>query len=290
MSYDQKIESARKIIDEHNENVDTDKKINWNDFLQALKNLGGTAEDTLKAAKWEDIESCGVPKMMASRIAHLFRQDSEGNGKKSAYVSDKKAAMLTVKELVERYNPKDVKNAVGKRLKDLSDKKPFIIFDDNGKIIVDESIKLLEDIQNGLPEVETAFVNGRPLPVYSVGERPDFYADENPVYPGRALRSNETCDQTGRSWQGVPVEIRQLLWLAVEETEELGISTVADAHDMLDKVLFKDMNLESLRGRYPVASKTLDEARKIGRLPLLKIKVGEKGSRSNNPFGSNTTF
>jgi len=289
MSYDQKIQSSRKIIDEHNANADI--KIDFEDFVKKLRDLGGSSSEALLAASWEDLQDCGLPKIMARRLTYLFRQtDDQEEVKSSVYISSKKASMLSFKELVERYNPKDVKNPVGKRLKDLSDDNPFIIFDDDNKIIFDETIKLLEDITNGLPAVETAFVKGRPLPVYRVGERPDFYTNENPIYPGRVLRSNETCDQTGRSWQGVAIEIRQLLWLAVQETEELVISAVSDAHDIFDRVLSKNCPLDSLRARYPEASKKLDEGSKIGKLPLLKIKVGEKGSLTNDPFGKNSTF
>ena len=288
MSYDLKIQSARKVIDEHNENVDPEDQINFDEFTQKLRKSGGSSEEALKAVSWEDLQECGLPRIMARRLTFLFRQDSDGESGKSTYISPKKVAGLSYKELVERYNSKDVKNPVGKRLKDLSDGKKFIVFHDDSKVNVEETVKLLEDIINGLPETETAFVGGRPFPTFSIGERPDFYVEENPIYPGRPLRSNETCDQTGRSWQGVSTEVRQLLYLAVEETGELVISSVADASDILDKVLAKESSVGSFGSRYPEASIMFDEKKKIGQLPLLKIKVGEKGSTRNDPFGRNT--
>ena len=42
MSYDQKIKSARKVIDEHNSNADT--PIDFEDFLKKLKDAGGSSE------------------------------------------------------------------------------------------------------------------------------------------------------------------------------------------------------------------------------------------------------
>ena len=289
MSYDSKIQAARKVIDEHNANADN--QINFEEFIKKLTDLGGSSEEALKAASWDDLQECGVPKIMARRLTYLFRQDSGNGGSKSTYISEKKASALSFKELVERYNSKDVKNPVGKRLKDLSDGKKFIIFDDNGRVIVDETVKLLEDLINGLEEVSTAFVSGRPFPVYAVGERASAYAEENPLYPKRPLRSNETCDQTGRSWQGVDITIRQLLYLAIS-TDELVISTVGDANDVIDRVLIKGCTLDSLRSRYPEASKQFDEASKTGQLPLLKIKLWEitSSEKFNNPFGKNTTY
>ena len=291
MSYDLKIQSARKVIDEHNGNVDKEDQIDFEQFTQILRKSGGSSEEALKAASWEDLQECGLPKIMARRLTYLFRQDGDGKTTKSTYISEKKVVGLSYKELVERYNPKDVKNPVGKRLRDLSDGKKCVVFNDDSKVNVEETVKLLEDIINGLPEVETAFVCNRPFPVYSIGERPDFYVEENPIYPGRPLRSNETCDQTGRSWQGVLTDIRQLLNLTID-TGELAIETVSDAHDILDKVLSKDSSIDSFRARYPEASKIYDEKSKIGQLPLLKIKVGEQGctGNKNNPFGSNTKY
>ena len=287
MSYDQKIASARKVIDEHNSNADT--TIDFDSFHKKLKDLGGSSEEALKAASWDDLQDCGIPKIMARRLTFLFRQDGDGTKTKSTYISEKKVAGLSNKELVERYNPKDVKNPVGKRLKDLSDGKKFVVFSDDNRVIVDETVKLLEDTIDGLPEITTAFVNGRPLLAYSIGERPDFYVEENPIYHGRPLRSNEMCDQTGRSWSGVTTEVRQFLWMAVD-CGELEISSVADAHDILDKVLSKDCSLDSLRSRYPRTSVNFDAVGKVGQLPILKIRMGETAGKGNNPFGKNTTY
>jgi hypothetical protein len=289
MSYDQKIQSARKVIDEHNANAE--KQVNFEKFTKDLIELGGSSEGALKSVSWEDLQECGLPRILARSVSNLFRKGSDNGDSKSAYVSAKKIAMFSNKELVEHYNPKDVKNPVGKRLKDLSDGKKFIVFDDNNKVIIDETVKLLEDIINGLPEVETAFVEKRPLQTYSIGERPDFYVEENPVYPRRALRSGEVCDQTGRSWKDVDLETRQLIYLAIY-AEELFINSISDAHDIIDKILSKDCSLDDLRARYPVASKTFDAKRKVGQLPLLKIKVGGNSveSKNNNPFGNNSTY
>ena len=290
MSYDSKIAVARETIEQHNSNVTEDKnKVDFDKFLEKLRNMGGSSDEALKAVSWEDLHDChdgGLPKIMARRLAYVFRQDSKDDGGGSAYISPKKVHSLSRKELVERYDPKDVKSPVGKRLKDLSDGKAFIVFDDVGKILVDASTKLLEDIINGLPSVETTFVGGRPLPVYKVGDRPDAYSDENPLYPGRPLRSEESCDQTGRSWAGVETGIRQLLYLAVKVTKELLVKSAADAGDILDKVMSQDTTLDSLKSRYPKTALKYDELSKVGRLPLLKIKLGGSSDKSNNPFNS----
>jgi hypothetical protein len=78
-----------------------------------------------------------------------------------------------------------------------------------------------------------------------------------------------------------------LLYLAVKNTKELEIKSAADAGDILDKVVSQNCVLHSLRSRYPQASKKFDELSKVGRLPLLKIKLGKSSvEETNNPFGA----
>ncbi len=289
MSYDQKIKSARQIVETHNENIDSSHQVNFDLFLAALKEMGGTSEETLKACSWEDLQECGVPKLLARKFAHLFRQDSDKGSTKSVYVSDKKAKSMTISELLERYNPRDVKNAVGKRLADVSDGKRCIVFDNNGKVNVAVSEGLINDSIDGHAELTSTFIDGIPTPVYKVGERPDCYADENPLYPTRALRSGENCDQTGRSWDGIAVIVRQLLYIARSQTNELKINSLDDAHAALDKAV-SDNAEKVIRQRYPKASLKFDESSSLGKLPVLKLKIGKECGQGNAPFGKNRTF
>lgn len=283
MSYDSKIEFAHNIIEQHNTNV-KENPIDFDNFVKELKKMGGSSEDALKAVSFEDLQECGLPKIMARRVAHLFRKDVEGSSSNTNYISSRRVQMLNPKELIQYYDPKDSDNAVGKRLSEISDNKPFVVFDDRGDILVNESNTILEDIRKGLEPISTYFHNGRPLHVYRVGENPDCYADENPIYTGKALRSGEVCDQTGRSWKGVSQEIRQLLHIAVIETKEIKIETVYDANNILDRVISDKWDFDYFRGRYPNSSKKYDELLKIGRLPLLKIKLGKRLSdKKNNP-------
>jgi hypothetical protein len=285
MSYDQKITQVREIVESHNQNVDESDKINFEDFMDKLRKMGGTNEAALRRASWEDIRDCGIPKIMARQFSVIFREDNGDGGTKSIFVSDRKAQSMTIKELLNRYDPRDIKNAVGKRLKELAEGKPCIVFHPNGTVNVDESDKLLKAIRDGYPVVETVLVEGRPTPVYKVGERTDNYAEENPLYPGRVLRPGGICDQTNRSWDGVSLTIRQLLYLSVTETGELEIESVDDAHDALDKAVASDAE-KKIRSRYTKASLMFDEQSKQGELPTLRIKLGnsQKGKKANDPF------
>ncbi|GAG41499.1 unnamed protein product, partial [marine sediment metagenome] len=162
---------------------------------------------------------------------------------------------------------------------------------DDGSVNVDKSAELIGDIQNDLPELEKVLIDGVPKQIFKIGERTDNYADENPIYPGRVLRSGGTCDQTGRSWDGVSTVIRQLLHIAVTETSELAIRSLDDAHNALDKAVSSDAE-KIIRSRYQEASIYFDECLKTGELPVLKIALGSNSSngKREDPFYTNKTY
>ena len=291
MSYDSKIQFVRETIENHNSNVEESDKIDFDKVMEGLRKLGATTEDTLKGVTWEDLEKdCGIPRAMARTIANKFRKgEFGGNGGKSAYVSEKQVKMMSYRDLLERYNPKDKKSPVAKRLKDLSDNKTFIVFDKENKVIVDESVRLLEDIIEGLEELTTTHIDGIPTPVYKIGERPDFYLEENPLYPSEALRSGETCIHTGRSWKGISTDIRQLLYLAISNGE-MEIESPGDAIDVIDRVVKASHAMSEFRSRCPQASLEFDRLAKLGKLPLLKVRIGDTSGRKQAPFGQNVTY
>jgi hypothetical protein len=297
--YESKINSARQLIDTHNSNVDPMKQINFDDvFLVKLQEMGGTTEETLSQCSWEDLENCGIPRLIARQISQIFRaKDSKET--KSSYVSERKASTMTIRELLEAYNPYDIKNVIAKRLLDISESKRCIVFKPDGNIDIDNSEKILLEISKGYDEIETIIINGIPTVVHFIGENIDLYADENPIYIGRALRSDGTCDQTGRSWEGVSLIVKQLLWIAITEGE-LVISSLDDAHNVLDKALMNNA-LIVLRQRYPKSSLLLDEVQKVGNLPTLKIKLSKSKNskiiesktarfKDNDPFYRSKKF
>jgi hypothetical protein len=126
-------------------------------------------------------------------------------------------------------------------------------------------------------------VDGVMKPLYRVGEKPDNLVDENPLYPGRALRPDGTCDQLNRSWAGVSLKIRQLAYLAVKETKEHLVGTIS-AHDTLDHALaLSTQAWEWLSSRYPKAAMLYAEKEKQGTLPTLKIELGKQTNKPNDP-------
>jgi len=289
MSYQQKLDSARALLEEHNSNatikIDTDK------FLQFVKDdLGGTTEDFLKEIKFEDIQSYQVdlntkiPICVVRCIVNNFRKpskDIDGDDGSGKVISSRKADQMTYRELLENYNPKEPHSHIGKRLKNLSNGQPFIIYLDNGSINVDESLNLLNDVMNGLPGVDTYMLGETPWSVYHVGERPNHYFDENPLIPGSPLRSGETCEETKESWKGVKQDIRQLLRLAVQ-------SGKVDKKEFFSLIVRarEDDAFKFFSRKYKDAALKFKELQDLGKLPTLKIKVTshKNKDKANNPF------
>jgi hypothetical protein len=289
MSYNDRIDAALAAIKQHNEAVGENKPgyLNPDEFISKLKAYGGTSEERLSAMMWEDILACmpgdSKPTMLAKDIAKIFRKSSDSapanNDKRP--VSGKKAEKMTPRELVEAFDPEDSSNPVANRLAAISRGEKFIVYSDGRIVDVETTFKILSEIKGGYNGRDDVDVNGVIKKVYRIGELPENYADENPLYRDRPLRPDGTCDQTGRSWEGVDLAVRQLVRVAMD-TGELRVSHEL-AHDILDAVLEKDA-LKKLRSRYRKAAVEFDSLAKTGDLPSLKIPLGDGGSESKNPF------
>lgn len=279
MSYDDKINSATALIEEHNSKLeDANDVVDITAFKKKLKKLGGTSEEALKDATFEDIEVAGVPRILARKIATIFRISDKQQT--NNFVSDKKAQQMHPLYLLQAYNPNDINSPVAKRLKELSRGQKFIVFSPGTtNVVVDVSAKLLEEIMKGYPERTEYELDGKFVRTYPVGEGISTFADENPLYPNRPLRPDGTCDQTNRSWNGVPFYVKQLVYLAVGRN---GV-TFDKAHTIFDIVTGPDAE-KKLIARYPKVAVELDEAIASSTAPLLKVKLDNSSKKSNSPF------
>lgn len=291
MSYESRIESVRALIKEHNEVVTNKANIvNVDGFIEYIKSSGGTSEERLLQVSHEDIleflpeMSLGgkfvKPRILAKSIADIFRKKESTDNTEKRPISAKKVDRMTLRELVEAFDPEDYSNSVGVRLSQISKKEPFIVYLNGRTVDVITTLKLLEEVKQGYSGRTDIDVNGNIKKVYRIGELPENYVDENPLYRNRPLRPDGTCDQTGRSWEGVSLVIRQLIRLAMD-SKELSVN-IENAHNTLDIALDVDA-LSKLRKRYRQASIKFDELSKTGGLPTLKIEI-KGGSENTNPF------
>jgi hypothetical protein len=287
MSVQDKFDAALTLINEHNTAVGGAGQpgyVNPEQFISCIKASGGTSEDRLKSFSYEDILSClpatqlpdppGTtikPVALAKDIAKVFRGKEDNQSQDKRPVGSKKAEKMTPEELVRAYDPDEPANPVGKRLSELSRGEPFIVFADAANTVdVDTTLKLLLEVKGGYQGRKDIEVNGEIKPVYVVGDKVDAYAEENPLYPNRPLRPDGTCDQTGRSGEGVAQEIRQLVRVAMQ-TGELDV-TIETAHNILDMVVGPEP-MAKLRKRYRKGSVKFDELKRTGNLPKLTIPL-----------------
>lgn len=285
MTYQQKLDEARALINQFNSQIPDQSKINSDQFFAKLAAAGGSSEGAIAQCAWEDLQEFGLPKLLARQVASVFRAKGKEEG--TPVLKKSKVESMSVQELLTHYDPRTPASLVTERLNAILPGKRFVVFAGTG---VDSaaSAKLAAELLDGYPEREFYVVDDVPYKTYRVGERPDQSFDENPLYPGRILRPDGDCDQTNRSWSGVPLEIRQILFLAVSRTGEVKINSINDAHNIFDLAVDGDA-LKTVRRRFVKSAALLGELAVQGKAPNLKV-FKKPVEKSNNPFGTHRVY
>jgi len=292
MSYQDKVDGALALLREHNDAIGgepqdfTRGRINPEEFITCIKASGGTTDDRLKAFSYEDILEClpshnnVKPRIIAKELAKIFRGKEDVLLTESADkrpLNPRRVEQFSPRELVNVFDPEDVDGSVGQRLKAMSKGQPFVVFETGRKVDIASTLALLLEVKAGYDGRKDYEVAGQIKKVYRLGELPDNFADENPLYPNRPLRPDGTCDQTGRSWDGVSLEVRQLLRLAL--TKESVVLDIDKANDLIDIAISEDAETK-VRKRYRKASVAFDE--QPDERPKLKVSLASRGG--GRPF------
>lgn len=292
-SYDAKIQKVEAIVSQFNQ-AQKIQKVDEGSFRSKLEALGATTNEALSYLTVEDLfhgpNPTSLPPVLARQIVAILKEKSEDKGQeKPAWISARMVDRMRYDQLLAHYDPDDA-NPVSRKLTDLSKGEPCIVFLPTGGVDQETSCMLLLEIRkgysgrpNGIVQVGTSFRK-----IHKVGENPDRVFEENPLYKGRALRPDGTCDQLNRSWNDVSMEIRQLFWLAINETQEFGLVNIDRAHQALDLALTKAVSL--IKVRYPQAAAMLEEKTEEGAAPTLKIKAGKASKPTNIENGNNSPF
>jgi hypothetical protein len=284
MTLNSKLAGARAILEAHNNSSST-KSVDVEAFFTNLTNMGGSSEDTLSAASWEDLEECGAPRILARRIATLFRGEQPQVQAVQKVIledndPDKLAKAMTPAQLLDVYDPKQLKTPVAERLKFHSEGKKFIVFNDDGTIDKTVSLKLLSELDDHGEMATFVSPNGDVRLTYAVGERPDQVTNEHPLFPGVALRNG--VSSIGCDWNKVDWKTKKTLYLAVTETAEIDMSKTheLDVYNLATTGMIDRRCIE--------AAKLYKELEALENLPSLRVKLGsvkaEKGQKGNNPF------
>lgn len=285
MTFQEKFDSVRVLLNEHNTAVGGVGKngyVEIDEFFETLKAVGATTEERLKQLSYEDILDCIPakdnkikPKILAKEIAKIFRGKEETK-ETQKFVSSKKAEQMTIQQLIEVFDPENYDNSVGKVIANIAKGQPFVVFSSGRIVDVPTTVKILTEIKAGYSGRTDITVDGIVKPVYKIGDLPDSFVDENPLYPYRPLRPDGTCDQTGRSWDGISLEVRQLVRLVIENEVKL---TIDSAHQLMDMAVGVEA-MKVLRNRYRKSSVKFDELNSTGSLPKLKVSL----KKNKSPF------
>lgn len=278
----EKFELVRSILESHNALLNEgEEKINVDSVLKQIRKNGGTSDQRLARIRFEDLENWGTPSLLAREVAEVFRGLETAKPEKIIILDDdpvKLANKLKPSELVEKYDPENPDNPFGEKLKILSDGQRFIVFNNDGTVNVSVSQNLLQELRNSYPERQNVIVESDVHKTYSVGDRPSRYADEHPLWHGKMLRPDGTSD-AGIDWKSVPLQVRQLVYLAVNlEPAVLQGKDEQDIRDLIDSKTFNELGK-----RWKNAYLKFKELSETNQLPQLKIKLG-KGSDKQNPF------
>lgn len=287
MGYNEKMQIIRSIIDEHNKSVTTTNQVDFDSFLSCLQSMGGTTDDAIKQCDWMDFSDCGLPRLIAKQAISKISEPKERvqstfNHDPVSYISREKSLQMSVAELLSVYDPFDIDNEVGRRLRQKSKGLPFLVFLDDYSVDIPISSAILEEVVKGYPSREIASrSDGVPCRVYRIGEQPEAFADENPIYPGHILRPGGICDQTEMSWSNISMKSRQIIRVALE-SGEIRIESLQDAYDLMDFLVnYPSDDLESvLLRRFKKSAITLIEMMQVGRAPILRLPLGENSNES----------
>lgn len=285
-----RLSRARNILEAHNQASST--PIDIEGFFTKLKEMGGTTEESLSEATWEDLQECGAPRILARKIAAEFRGEDQKEHEplQKVIIEDndpiKQAQRLTPGELIAEYDPQHPKNPIGERLKDLAEGRRFLVFQDGGKVDVMASRQLFDELDD-YGERDDFTVGGIPRKVYKIGDRPGRTVDEHPLFPGVPLRANG-CSEADCNWGEVPLKVRQIYRLAVK-SGELNVDEFREA-DLHTEATTRDE--EEICRLYRKAAVKWQELEGVGKLPSLKVVLGgetKAKSEHNHPFGTHRT-
>jgi len=280
--------SVRQTLEAHNAS-NPPKLIDIDAYFQCLAEAGGTTDETRADATWEDHEDCGLPRILARKVAKIFRGPEPEPQAQQIIVRDddpdKIAKGMIPRQLIEEYPLDQPKHAFTLRLAELADGRRFMVFDSKGAKDVETSLKLFNELDD-FGEQLSVRVGDDPTPrrVFFVGENPGKLAMEHPLWPGTPLRPGGISANDCR-WGEIEERVRQVLYLAASVTNEIDSSRVNEVDIFLEA---KDRGYDGVCLRYPEAAAKLQELAIMNDEPCLKVILGSSsptnGTRKQNPF------
>jgi hypothetical protein len=269
-SYEDHVKEMRELIEHHNRS--NPNPLDHGDLIDRLRREHST-EEALNLLGSRELQDMGIPEMLAKDIVRSWR----GGIKVIVDTTpEAEAARLSIRELIEKYDPDDPSNAFGTRLATLAGKdnnqnpNAFLIFKDDS-VFRDATFKELSRLRAGFPSRSIANHDGTPFETFAVGNRPPRYKEQSPWNPQEALY--EGFSNAGVKWMDLDLETRQLVSIA-------STSNQPDFQKYTEFVLFEVLanaadSFKTAARLFPAAATQFHDLKRKGSLPSMKIPVGE---------------
>ena len=287
-TYNSRVEAALAALATFNSKVPADKRIDPDGFKNSLTvELGAVDEATIALVSVEDLLGLKIPSAIARQMVQIFRSAGSPSAEVGPVrrITASNAPSASVQDLVFAYDPFQPTSPAAEEIRKRTNNARCLVFNVDGQTINREAtIREVTALINNDPEREIVVIDNVPMKLYRVGERPPKTIDEHPLYKGTPLRSDGT-DQLGLNWTKIPLEVRQLLLIAVSLTGELSVNTNDEVHDVYTRASAADAT-QTLRARYLQAALKFKELEQAGNLPTLKVIRGSSGNagKPNDPF------
>jgi len=162
----------------------------------------------LRGRRAGEIECCSSSD---SDVTNLMKEIVSGSRLKSDW-SDK--------ELLEKYDRDEVE--IAKILSTRTRGRPCVVFEENGNVNVDVSLKLVK-IARRQPTAETHSVGDKEVWVFAAGKFPSKPVDASPFYPNLPLVDGY-CSKSSTDWNGVSKKLQVLVYIQVHRVETTKLS------------------------------------------------------------------
>jgi len=194
----------------------------------------------------------------------------------------KTAEHMSDKELIEQYGPDCTSNIV-EELKRRSNDRSFIIFLDNEKVDVDNSLKLLRTARR--QEIPSTYSIQTPngntvVKTYRVGEFPMLFLEECPFHKDTLL-VNGYCEECRCNWENISYDSRVMIRVALD-TGHIKIDNMS-YHNLGNLIMSFGSSTSASGGvhlgtsMYPFCRadyrQEFDDLKQENRLPVLRRKL-----------------
>lgn len=188
------------------------------------------------------------------------------------------SSMVPIGSIASSYSPK-IRNMpymfMGQVEKQLDT--PIVVINADGSVNPELTAKYVISLQEGFEPSEDGIYYSEdsvPFEITKVGVDAQSIYDSDPLDSSKALQKNGMG--IGRiTWNKVSLDVRQMVFLAVNETGELNPKDNTQVARLRDHIN-KDVTRMSLHGDFPKAFNLYNEKNRTGSLPTLRVQLSRQ--------------